>query len=364
MTKSSPNLDAETSAKVNAQLSQNAKEQIVKSAVAGMITKNPNIDLDAIQKKYGEFIKGDEMKTFQKAAQNQAKVDILQQKQLETYTRQTNERAAEKRANDIVTKNVSIDPQTSRPIIKPEFFSDALELAKMPDAPNGLARTYIDWGEKQLVKEGKIIDDPIAKRDLTDRLFDPDHPTTRLDLMKAQTKGQISDHTFQSMERLVTELETAPLKGPVWQSTSAAVKDALIVNVPGVHGKDSVGMTNYSAFMQTFVPEYLAKQRAGTAPPNALDLKDPNSMISQALAPFKRTGAQRLSDYTNMVGGIGSKPEPAEQPSNQMTRMYGDVPVPKSLNGIASLQHSKSTGFWLDQTTKKVYDAKGNEVKP
>lgn len=310
MVSSSPNLDAETGAKVNAQLTQQAKESVVKAAVAGMITKNPNIDLDAIQKKYGEYLTGGEMKTFQKAAQTQAKVDTLQQKQLETYTRQTNERAAEKRANDIVTKNVAIDPQTSRPIIKPEFFSDALELAKMPDAPSGLARTYIDWGEKQLVKEGKIIDDPIAKRDLTDRLFDPDHPTTRIDLMKAQTAGKISDHTFQSMERLVTELETAPLKGPVWQATSAAVKDALIVNVPGLPGKDSVGTTNYSTFMQTFIPEYLAKQRAGTAPPNALDLKDPTSMISQALAPFKRTQAERMSDYVNRAGGVGVKPEP------------------------------------------------------
>jgi hypothetical protein len=364
MVSSSPNLDAETGAKVNAQLTQQAKETVVKAAVAGMITKNPNIDLDAIQQKYGEYLTGGEMKTFQKAAQTQAKVDTLQQKQLETYTRQTNERAAEKRSNDIVTKNVAIDPQTSRPIVKPEFFSDALEVAKMPDAPQGLARTLIDWGEKQLVKEGKIIDDPIAKRDLTDRLFDPDHPTTRIDLMKAQTAGKISDHTFQSMERLVTELETAPLKGPVWQSTSAAVKDALIVNVPGLPGKDSVGTTNYSTFMQTFIPQYLAKERAGTAPPNALDLKDPTSMISQALAPFKRTQAQRMQDYVGAAGGIGAKPEPAVQPANQQTRMVGDVPVPIALNGVAALQFNKAKGLWRDQTSGTIYDAKGNEVKP
>jgi hypothetical protein len=364
MVSSSPNLDASTSAQVNAQLTQQAKEAVVKAAVSGMITKNPNIDLDVIQKKYGEFIKGDEMKMFQKAAQAQAKVDALQQKQAEVFTRQTNEKAAEKRSNDIVTKNVSIDPQTSRPIIKPEFFSDALDVAKMPDAPQGLARTLIDWGEKQLVKEGKIIDDPIAKRDLTDRLFDPDHPTTRLDLMKAQTAGKISDHTFQSMQRLVTELETAPLKGPVWQATSAAVKDALIVSVPGLPGKDSVGTTNYSTFMQTFVPEYLAKQRAGTAPPNALDLKDPTSMISQALAPFKRTQAQRMQDYVGAAGGVGAKPEPAVQPANQQTRMVGDVPVPIALNGVAALQFNKAKGLWRDQTSGTIYDTKGNEVKP
>jgi len=76
--------------------------------------------------------------------------------------------------------------------------------------------------------------------------------------------------------------------------------------VPGLPGKDSVGISNYSTFMQTFVPQYLAKQRAGTLPPNALDVKDPNSMISQAMAPFKRTQAQRMQDYVGAAGGIGA----------------------------------------------------------
>ena len=40
-----------------------------------MIQKNPNIDLDSIQQKYGDYINGAEMKMFQKAAQTQAKVD-------------------------------------------------------------------------------------------------------------------------------------------------------------------------------------------------------------------------------------------------------------------------------------------------
>jgi hypothetical protein len=325
-----------------------------------MITKNPNIDLDAVQKKYGQYINGAEMKMFAKAAQTQAKVDLLQQKQLETYQRQQNERAAEKQANDIMTKNVTIDPQTSRPVIKPQFFNDALDIARMPDAPQGLARTLLGWGEhQQNLKAEPVISDPGVKKDLTDRLFDPDHPTSRVDLMKAQVAGKLSNHDFTSMERLVTELETAPLKGAVWQSTMAAVKDSLIVNVPGLAGKDSVGTSNYATFVQSFVPQYLAKERAGTLPPNALDVKDPNSMISQSMAPFKRTQAQRMSDYVNAAGGIGAVPER----TNQSTRMIGDVPVPAALNGIASLQYNKAKGLWRDQTSGKIYDAKGAEVQ-
>ncbi|MHC5867447.1 hypothetical protein ACYTX8_09235, partial [Streptococcus pyogenes] len=73
---SSPTLDAGTAAAVHGEVSQRAKESIVKAAVIGMITKNPNVDLDAVQKKYGEYIKGDEMKMFQKAAQSQAKANL------------------------------------------------------------------------------------------------------------------------------------------------------------------------------------------------------------------------------------------------------------------------------------------------
>lgn len=359
MTKSSPNLDAATSATVNTELTQKAKESVVKAAVAGMITKNPNIDLDAIQKKYGDFIKGDEMKMFQKAAQNQAKVDKLQEKQLETYTRQNNERAAEDGANKVIEKNVRIDPQTGRPSIDPKYFSDALELAKMPNAPPGLARSLIDWGEhQQNLKAETVIDDPNVKRDLTDRLFDTDRPTTRIDLMKAQVQGKLSNQSFQSMERLVTELETSPLKGPVWSTTTAAVKDALIVSVPGIPGKDTVGTTNYATFMQTFIPQYLAKSRAGTLEPNALDVKDPTSMISKAMEPFKRSPQQRMQDYVSAAGGIGAKSESAPA-APQATRMVGDVPVPKALGGIADLQFNKSTMQWRDRASGKIYDRTG-----
>jgi hypothetical protein len=354
---SSPNISATDAAAVTSEVGLKAKESIVKAAVSGMITKNPNVDLDAIQKKYGDYINGAEMKMFQKAAQTQAKVDLLQQKQLETYQRQQNERKAESAANDNLTKNVALDPATGRPTINPNYFKSALDIAKMPDAPVGLARTLIDWGEhQQNLKAQPQVSDPTTRQDLTDRMFDPNKPTTTRDLMQAQIAGKISDHDFTVMHRLVTELQTTPLTGPVWQTTAAAVKDALIVSVPGLPGKDSVGTSNYATFMQTFLPEYIAKSRAGTLPPNALDVKDPNSMISQSMAPFKRTQGQRMTDYVSAAGGIGA-------PAGEKPRMIGDTPVPAALAGIAALQFNKAKGQWRDQTTGTIYDAKGVEVK-
>jgi hypothetical protein len=134
----------------------------------------------------------------------------------------------------------------------------------MPDAPQGLARTLIDWGESQQNKEAKIVDDPGDQAGLTDRLFDPTNPTTRQDLMKAQVAGKLSDHSFQSMERLVTELEKAPLKGPVWQATAAAVKDSLIVSVPGIPGKDTKGtqLCDLHAVVRSAISGEVARRHA------------------------------------------------------------------------------------------------------
>lgn len=318
MADSSPNLDATVAAKVKSELSQSAKEAIVKSAVSSLIQKNPNIDLDAIQKKYGEYVNGAEMKMFQKAAQTQAKVDAYHDKSAAIAQRQLDDLNVHKSATDTITKNISVDQTTGKPIINPKFFNDALEIArKNPDAPSAAAtvRTMLDWGESQMNKEEKIVTDPAVKQGLTDRLFDPDHPTTQIDLMKAQIAGKLNDHDFQAMDRLVKELAETPLKGPVWQATAAAAKDALIVTVPGIPGKDTVGTANYSTFMQSFIPQYLAKSRDGTLPPNALDVKDPNSMISQAMAPFKRTAAQRMKDYMSVMEGAGGGGPPGAPPA-------------------------------------------------
>lgn len=359
MVDSSPNIDAATGATIKTEATLKAKEQIVKSAVSGMITKNPNVDLDAIQKKYGDYINGAEMKMFAKAAQTQAKVDAYHDKQTAIAQRQLDDLNVHKSATDTITKNVSIDPQSGKPIVNPKFFDDVLAIAKKnPDAPSAAAtvRTMLDWGESQQNKEQKVVDDPVVKSDLMTRMFSADKPTTTLDLMKARADGKISDHTFQAYHGLVQELEQSPLKGPVWQDTIGAVKGELILSNVGLPGKDITGEGNYAKWAQTFIPQYLAKSRAGTLPPNALDVKDPNSLISQSMAPFKRTVQQRAQDYLSVLSGGNSSSTPAP------ARRVGDVPVPAALGGIAALQYNPSTKQWRDQTSGIIYDSAGQSV--
>jgi hypothetical protein len=96
-------------------------------------------------------------------------------------------------------------------------------------------------------------------------------------------------------------------------------------------------------------------------------LRNPNSLISKSLEQFRPTPTELLRAHIlkNMQGAAGANMEipgaPAPAP-NQITRMVGDVPVPRALNGIAALQFNKAKGLWRDQTTGKVYDTKGAEV--
>jgi hypothetical protein len=305
---SSPNLDAATSAKVKAAATQDAKEAIVKAAVSGMITKNPNIDLDPLQKKYGDYISGAEMKMFQKAAQTQAKVDASRERSDAIMQKQQADLKVHADSNKALIDNVKVDPQTGQPIINPKYFDDTLNIVKNnPGAPAAAStfRTMYGWAESQLNKEAKPVDDPVVKSDLMTRMFSADKPTTTLDLMKARADGKISDHTFQAYHGLVQELEQSPLKGPVWTDTIGAVKGELVLSNVGLPGKDITGEGNYAKWAQTFIPQYLAKSRDGTLPPNALDVKDPTSLISQSMAPFKRSVQQRAQDYLSVLSGSG-----------------------------------------------------------
>lgn len=353
---SSPNLRGTDVAKVRGELQQSGAEAIVKSAAVGYIEKTGQMPPWATDPKYSKYINGAELQMFEKQAKTQAKANAYYEKQIEVSNRQLADLQVHQGATKLITDNVKTDPQTGRPIISPQYFKDALELArKNPDAPSAAAtvRTMLDWGEhQQNLKAETVVSDPTVRQGLTDRLFDPNNPTTRIDLMKAQVAGKISNSDFTSMERLVTELETSPLKGPIWQDTVGAVKGELILSDVGLPGKDIAGESNYAKWAQTFIPDYLAKSRAGTLPPNALDVKDPTSMISQSMAPFKRSVQQRAADYLATLGGVAPTPG----------RTVGEVPVPPALGGVAALQYNAAKRQWRDQTTGTVYDSAGQPV--
>lgn len=361
MISTSPNLTGVKAGAVRSEILQKGAESIVKSAAVGYIEKNGKMPDWATDPKYAPYINGAELKQFETAARVQAKSFVLADKQAQLAQRQLDDQAVHVGTNKILSDNVRIDPTNGRPIISPKIYQDALDLArKYPNAPSAstAARTIMDWGEAQQSKDMKSVDNPEVVKNLSDRLFDPTNPVTPIDLMRARTKGDISDHTYIQLNGMMKELEETPLKGPVYQDTMKAAHDQLVMNVPSIPGKDDVGTTKYAQFVQAFIPQYLAKSRAGTLEPNALDVNDPKSMISQAMKPFKRTVKERMDDYVAGIAGLGGAAT-----ENGVTRKVGDVPVPAALGGIAALQYNAAAKQWRDQTSGIVYDSAGQPVK-
>jgi hypothetical protein len=340
----SPNLTGAEAGKVRMELQQHGAEAIVKSAAVGYIEKTGNMPDWITDPKYAPYVNGAELKMLESAAQTETKKNALVDKQTALAQRQLGDLNVHQGATKVISDNVTFDPQTHEPIISPKFFQQALDIArKNPDAPSAAetVRTMFSWGESQQNKEAKAVDDPATRQALTDKLFDPSKPTTVLDLMKARADGKLSDHSFSAMKETVEALQNEPLKGEIWKTTIAAVKDRLI---DPLQIKDTVGSANYASFMQDFIPQYLAKQRTGTLQPNALNLNDPNSMISQSLQPYKSSMQDKL------------KAAPAEPEKSAVSE------TPANLRGIASLSYSKSRNVYRDDASGKIYKPDGTEV--
>jgi hypothetical protein len=293
---SSPNISGVQAGAARSEILQKGAESIVKSAAIGYINKTGQMPPWATDPKYAPYVNGTELQMFEKAAQTQAKANALADKQTQVAQRQLDDLNVHKDATKVITDNLTFDPQTGQPIVDPKFFKQALDIARNnPNAPSAAetVRTMLNWGETQQNKGTKPVDDPATKTALMDRMFSPDKPTTTIDLMKARAQHLISDQTFKDYNELATALQETPLKGPIWHSVTDAVKSQLIRT--DLRTGDKVGVDQYAGFMQSFLPQYLAKSRDGTLPSNALDINDPKSMISQSLQPYKPSMQGRLS---------------------------------------------------------------------
>jgi hypothetical protein len=293
---SSPNLRGTDVAKVRGELQQTGAEAIVKSAAIGYIEKTGKMPDWVKDPKYSGFVNGAELKMLEKAAQTQQKVDLLQQKQLEKYQREQQERAATAEHSKNFTDNVKFD-DNGKPIINPNFFKSALDIErKYPGAGTTETRAMLNWGEAQQNKELKPVTDPAVQSDLYTRMVSTDKPTTRAEILSNAAQGKLDAHATKTLLDLNEELNQSPLKGPIWKDTMDAVKGRMIKPADPLYGdKDAIGMGNYAKFAQTFIPQYLAKQRAGTLEPNALDVNDPNSLISKNIAAINN-GRSMQSD--------------------------------------------------------------------
>lgn len=360
-----PNLTGTAAAKVKTELLQAGKEAIVKSAVFGMIEKNPNVDLDAIEKKYGEYVSGPEMRTFAKAAAVQARVDTLRQKQTDIAQKQLEVAAVHQAANKVMTENVSIDPVTNRPVINPRFFKDVIEIAKMPNAPDNLARTMLDWGESQQNKEAKVYSDPGVRADLIGRMGASDRPTTEIEILRAEADGKLAHPDANQLRTL----QQAILKRPEGESIKAN-RDGFFKNyAPSIDGGLEFGMHSALGSQKVYEAQMDARRQEEALRAAA---KDPGLVYDPRAPEFfgRPENIARyhvsLTDAMNYEKNVknektGTFPAPPAAPAPG--KQSGPPPRPAALGGVAALQWNPTTQQFRDATSGQLYDRAGNVIK-
>ena len=374
-----PNLTGTAAAKVKTELMQAGKEAIIKSAIFGMIEKNPNVDLDAIEKKYGEYVSGPEMKQFAKAAQVQQKTNEYRDRQIDIIRKQQADLTAHSAAADLVANHTQIDPLTNRVILKPDYFQKAQDIARIEGSPQAatIAKTYLDWGRMQQNDEIKVRSDPSVRADLFGRIGATGQPTTEVDIRRAE-----ADHKLSSTDaHQLLNLQQAVLKRPEGESIKAG-RDGFWKNYAssvdgymsefGIHsalGSQKVYEAQMDARRQE---EELRKE--GKDPSLVYDPRKGNPYFfgqPENLARYHVSMVDAQNYERNLKNEKSGKmpanplnptfPAPSVQPAPG--KESGTPPRPAALGGIAALDYSKSRQQWRDLASGKIYDRAGNEIK-
>jgi hypothetical protein len=314
---SSPNITGTQASKLHNELMQRGAEAIVKSAVIGHIAKTGSMPEWASDPKYAPFINGAEMKQFETYAKAQARANLLTQKQIEQYQKFQQTEAAHAELSKNFTDNVSFD-ENGKATVKPEYFKNVMDIEhKYPGMATERAKAMINFAQQQQrEKRETIITDKPTQSALYEGLFRTENPTSDVDILRAANEHKLDPHDTSALLQLHKALEESPLKGPIYKDTISAVK--------GILGDGPKGHEAFAKFIQTFIPEYIKQQRAGTAKPNALDLRDENSLISQSLKPYRLAPKDMILDHlmkgqggADAFGGGGLSTTPAfVAPSN------------------------------------------------
>lgn len=313
-----PNIKGPDAARVRLEVAEKGVRQIVQAGAMGAIlnARDPEAAAAAWAKKYPDYVSGAEEIQLAKAAKIQAKQNTLLTTQIANEQKRSAEIGMATFLNDSSSKNVTFDAQGNAHI-DPQFVQDVNSITtKFSNAPTAWKQKEElgNWIKHQQDNPKGGTTDAATAAQLDARLFDTDNPTTVMDLRRAQVAGKLSNQDFSMRQGLIKERDAAPIRDPMFKYATDQAKIA----IEGVTPADKAyAGGKYAAFMQSFLSEYLKQSRAGTLPPNALDLNDDKSLISQYLAPYRMD----LGNLVKNNGGIGStpvvpppKPAPAPQP--------------------------------------------------
>lgn len=358
--KNTPGLSGAAAVKAETELLQKMHKTIAQAALAGMANADPEAAEKALLAgKFSKYLNGVEEAKYVKSMISMKRTEVRLAKQ---DHREEVEKKGKEFANSMVAGVIQDDGSIR---VTPKFMQDIKAKAgELSEASPSLFRELITFAERQSDR-GKAIQiatDPEKYKELTNGIFSG--KTTLEMLLRAQAEGKLADADFGRLHRNLALIEGEPLKNVAFKEALQAVEKTLVVNIPGGLGRDPKGAQSYSQFINNFYPDYLKLSKEGKLPDNALDLGDPNSMISKRMAPYKRTPAQAMADYVEGLGGItealGGLPKNGQKVEQTNTSLEKGPPVPDALKSINNLSWSAKAKMFVDQEKGKAYSPDGS----
>lgn len=351
---STPGLTPEMGAKLGTQLLQSMQKTIAQSTIVAMGQKNPDAAIKAIERgDFKEWLNGsEELKYLQQMKRlNTSEARAARQERRDTITDNAN-----KASNGIVLSTITPDGQIRIPANYFKAIHD--QFGDLTEANPAMVRALIEYGEKELNRDRnvKIATDPEVYSSLSNDLV---AGTLTLEkLLKAKNAQTLSNENFNELHANMNALKNDTLNGEGYKASLDAAKASLTYAMPGLPGKDPKGLANYAGFLNRFTAEYMKAKSSGNLQANALDVNDPSSLISQTMAPYKRSSAQiiadRMAEMTN-----------SSQPINSLASDEAIRAVPKNLQQARDRGDlvKNADGVYYDLRDDKYFDKTGKEIK-
>lgn len=346
MIANSPTLTPDQAAKVHQEVATHVKSDIVHSAIVGMAEKSPDLARKMVDSgKYRDYIDGAEahkvIDTIDRAKREDQRWAEYQQKQKIAD-------ASQGATNEYLDAMTTPDGKVQVP---PGMASKVLSDTRLlPQARLELYRFQHSMLENQ-AKDLPVVTDPKVRQDLIARMgAEPGSPGayTPFELYKLRAEGKLSEKDLMIFkDAQQANLDDPVHRGPILSSALAAAKSELTYALPGLPGKDPKGEALYADFIGHFLPSYNLALRTGNLTPNALDLRDPKSMISQALSQFKRTASQKLQDRLEELQSLGG--------NDKMSAL-------KAIPGIEAGTDKSGKIVGYRAPDGRRWDADGNEI--
>ncbi len=291
MVDSSPNLRGADAAKARMQLTEKAKEDIVKSGAIGAIqrARDPEAEAQRWGEKYPQYISGSDLKMLSANARAQLRADRADETNARVLQEREALKASDERETKYLQKLYSDDAKEVSQVSTKAIVNDPTLTRTAKERMIGVVNREFKPETAAQVSNGNAME-------LLDRLRRPEGDPERIDsldpLYKARIDGKLNKTDFEMLRKEFTEVRTPEGEKLTTRKTAfmTAVKSSITGSNPLMGKIDKDGDLNSYRLMVDLDTKIAEFKKAGKNPYDLLDPSKPDYMgRPEALRPYQKT---------------------------------------------------------------------------